>query len=109
MEEVKFVTTLGELSAAVKKQVSEIYVTGELVAALSELKKAQLTETERMGSDLGGRGVLTIAEFGLNKLFGSFKGVTKEETRMNERISTLYQIQLQGPEKAYLRLKQLDY
>lgn len=103
------VNNFPELLEALQHKVSEITVKGELVEKMRILKKAQLSDTERMGSDLGSSGVLSVAEYGLNKIFGSFKGETKEETKINEKISNLYSITISTPDTAELRLKQLDY
>ncbi len=103
------VNTKESLYQAVAVKTDEIIVTGELIESLINLKKSQLTETERMGSDLGSGGASGIAEFALNKLFGSFKGQDKAETQNNERINYLYNISVKSPNEILLRLKQLDY
>jgi len=98
-----------ELLQEVKKQTDQIILTDELARFARELKKYQLTPHERLGSDLGSAGMTGLAENILNRVFQSYEGKDEEETRINERIQILYNIQLVDAETVMLRLKQLDY
>lgn len=98
-----------DLLVALRRKDSTITVIGPLVGKMQQLKQRQLTDRDRLGFDVGSRGVLTVVEFVLNRIFRSFKGKDAKETEINERILNLYTIDTSDAERAVLTLKQSRY
>ncbi|MBP2099484.1 hypothetical protein [Enterococcus rivorum] len=103
------VSTKEALQKEVAKKTDEILVEGDFNEKLAEMKKGQLSDTERMGVDLGGAGSLSLLEYGLNVLMDLFDATDKEEKKMKRHIKELYSIHKHTNDSFLLRLKQLDY
>lgn len=97
------------LLAALRRKDATIVVVGPLIGKMRQLERRQLTDRDRLGFDVGSRGVLTVVEFVLNRIFHSFEGKDAEETEINERILNLYTIDISDAERVVLTLKQLGY
>ncbi|MBL1229396.1 hypothetical protein IW492_09150 [Enterococcus sp. BWB1-3] len=108
-ETLKEVATKDDLLDALKRKTDEILVIGELAAEINELKKNQLTDTEIMGVELGGGGMLTILEYLISLLIDAGEKIDKNEKAIRKKIIRLYYIKRVGPASVLLRLKQLDY
>ncbi|MCB5951318.1 hypothetical protein LI951_04495 [Enterococcus sp. BWT-B8] len=108
-ETLKEVATKDDLLDALKRKTDEILVIGELAAEINELKKNQLTDTEIMGVELGGGGMLTILEYLISLLIDAGEKINKNEKAIRKKIIRLYYIKRVGPASVLLRLKQLDY
>ncbi|MGC6769007.1 hypothetical protein [Enterococcus sp. LJL51] len=94
---------------ALRKQTDEILVTGELAVEIITLKKSQLSDTERLGGDLGSGGSSSVLEPLFNRLFDLFEKGDEVDKEISRRIIRLYYIKKISQETVLLRLKQLDY
>lgn len=103
------VSTKEELQKELNAKTDEIVVQGDFSERIAEMKKGQLSDTERMGVDLGGVGSLSLLEYGLNILMDLFDSTDKEENKMKIQIRELYSIRKHANDSFLLRLKQLDY
>lgn len=106
---VEEIETKEELLNRLKKKTDEILITGPLAAEIYELHKGQLSDTERMGADLGSGGMQMIIEYLFIRLFEMNEHLSKEEKKMRRTITQLYYIKKISTETVLLRLKQLDY
>lgn len=106
MEEIE---TKEALLSRLKKKTDEILITGPLAAEIYELHKGQLSDTERMGADLGSGGMQMIIEYLFIRLFEMNEQLSKEEKKIRRTITQLYYIKKISTETILLRLKQLDY
>lgn len=105
----QMVETKEALLHCLKKKKDEILIIGPLAAEIHELQKEQLTDTERMGADLGSGGMQMIIEYLFIRLFELKEPLSKEEKSMRRTITQLYYIKKISAETVQLRLKQLDY
>ena len=98
-----------ELNQAHKERMPEFYVKGDFIEVMKEVKSGQLSETARMGTELGSGGGSGIIEslyyFAYNQLKG---GNIKQET-LKDSITKLYYIILLDEETVLLRLRSLYY
>ncbi|MBL1225350.1 hypothetical protein [Enterococcus sp. BWR-S5] len=106
---MKEVETKEELLYQLKKKADEIFITGELAAEIYELQKGQLSDTERMGVELGSGGMQMLIEYVFIRLFEMNEQLGKEEKKMRRTITQLYYIKKISTDTVLLRLKQLDY
>lgn len=110
MKENEIIMTWGKLKSALKEKRERIYVSGDLIQKLKEYKSEQLTNLDRLGFELGGRGVLNIPEYIFNLIADHFdKTETKEEQKIRRKIINLYNIKLREDHMVELSLKMLDY
>lgn len=110
MEEQEIITTWDGLKQALKEKRERIYISGDLIRKLKEYKSQQLTDLDRLGFELGSRGVLTIAEYVFNLIADHFDQTeTKEEHKVRRKIINLYHIKIKKDDLVELSLKMLDY
>jgi hypothetical protein len=103
------IETKEDLLHRLKKKTDEILITGPLAAEIYELHKGQLSDTERMGADLGSGGMQMVIEYLFIRLFEMNEQLSKEEKKIRRTITQLYYIKKISAETVLLRLKQLDY
>lgn len=103
------VTNRAELQAALHSKVDEITVSKALREFMVTLANRQVSDTARIGFEVGGRGVLTVLEHGLNHVQTLRTKGDKTDARIAEQVLGLYTITLQADGTTALRLKQLDY
>ncbi|QFQ91118.1 hypothetical protein [Lacticaseibacillus manihotivorans] len=103
------VATPEELAEALHQQVDEITVSNEMQAQMQALANRQLSDADRLGFEIGGRGVLTVLEHGLNHVQAKIQKGDKLQAQIDERVLGLYKVAMQPNGEALLRLKQLDY
>lgn len=106
---VKEAATKEELLDSLKKKEDEILITGPLASEIYALHEGQLSDTERMGADLGSGGMQMLIEYLFIRLFEMNEQLSKEEKKIRRTITQLYYIKKLSTETVLLRLKQLDY
>lgn len=103
------VTTPNDLVKALRKQVDEITVSEAMQPQMQALANQQLTDTDRLGFEVGGRGVLTVLAHGFDHVQTKLQKGDPLQAQIDERVLGLYTVAMQPNGEALLRLKQLDY
>jgi len=98
-----------EMKTALETLQPKFYVKGEFTKIMREVKSGQLSDTGRMGTELGSSGTSGIIEELVYWIHRQVKGGNKEEEKIKDRISKLYQIVLVDESTVMLQLISLSF
>ncbi len=108
-KELFIVHDFEELRRAYKDQMPEFYVKGNFVEVMKEVKSGQLSDTARMGTELGSGGSSGIIEALYYFAYNHLKGGDVKQEKLKDDITKLYYIIMLDEETALLRLKSMYY
>lgn len=97
-----------ELLLAFKNKEEQIIIKDEFCKTVRNFAKNQLSETETLGLELGGAGVLTILSTAILALLDKFSDGTNEEKEIEKNMRR-YKINENSKDRIVLSLLQLDY
>ena len=97
-----------DLLIGLKEKYDEILIKGAYCNEIYKLMKAQLTENERLGFELGSAGTLTILAYAITFVRDLFSNSEKIDNEIERRL-TSYKVKEIGMDKLVLTLKQLEY
>lgn len=99
-----------ELKIAMESKTPRFIATGEVYQAILAISKTQLSETERLGFDLGSNGTGRIFESLLNK-FWDFqdKSLTAETAKIKRQLIATYDFKRLSQNEIEVSLKSLTY
>lgn len=98
-----------ELKLAVDSLKPEFHVLGEFTKIMKEVKSGQLSDTARMGTELGSGGTSGLIESLYYFVHRQLSGGNMDEEKMKDKVSKLYYIILIDENTVALRLKSLSY
>jgi len=98
-----------ELTLAVKERKPMFLVEGEFTEVLKEVKRSQLSDTARLGTELGSGGSVGIIEALYYFLYNHFGGKDPKKEKVKDNISSAYHIILMDEHRVKLKLRSLDY
>ena len=107
--ELPLVTNYEELTLAYKKRIPYFAVKGDLVEAMKEVSRGQISNLARIGTELGSRGSSLVLESLHLMVHRVRHGKNTKEEKLKDNIGMVYQITIEGEDTLYLRLKSLDY
>ena len=108
-DEVFIVRNWEELKIALEARKPEFHVIGEFTEIMKEVKSGQLSDTARMGTELGTRGGVGLIESLYYFVHRQLSGGNKEEEKIKDQVSKLYHIILMDEHTVALRLRSLSY
>lgn len=108
-KELFIVHDFDELSKVYKDRMPEFYVKGDFIEVMKEVKSGQLSDTARMGTELGSGGGSGIIESLYYFAYRQLKGGNIKQEKLKDDITKLYYIILLDEETVLLRLKSLSY
>lgn len=108
-KELFIVYDFDQLRSAYKDKMPEFYVKGDFIEVMKQVKSSQLSDTARMGTELGSGGSSGIIESLFYFAYNHLKGGNVKEEKLKDDITKLYHIILLDEETALLRLKSLSY
>jgi IS30 family transposase len=97
-----------DLLLAFKNKESYILIKGEYKKELEKLAKSQLSDTERLGFELGSAGALTILAEAIYQLVNYFSKKDDEQKKIESQIRS-YKFKKINENEFLLYLRQLDY
>ncbi|MGY3777504.1 helix-turn-helix domain-containing protein [Isobaculum melis] len=97
-----------ELLIAFKNKEEQIVIKNEFCQTVRHFAKSQLSETESLGFDLGGAGVMSILSTAVLAIFDKFSEGTAEEKEIEKNMRR-YKIKENNKDRIVLSLLQLDY
>jgi transcriptional regulator with XRE-family HTH domain len=98
-----------ELKIAVDARKERFIVEGEFTEVMKEVKRGQLSDTARLGTELGSGGSVGIIESLYYFVHRQLSGGNKEEEKLKDQLTTLYHIILLDEHRVELKLKSLSY
>lgn len=98
-----------EMKIALESQQSVFYVQGEFTEIMRQIKDGQLSDTAMMGTELGSAGTAGIIAGIVYWVYRQLKGGNKDEEKIKDKISKLYNIVLIDEKTVMLKLKSLNY
>lgn len=108
-DEVFMVRNWEELKIALAARKPEFHVMGEFTEIMKEVKSGQLSDTARMGTELGTGGGVGLIESLYYFVHRQLSGGNKEEEKIKDQVSKLYHIILLDEHTVALRLRSLSY
>jgi len=108
-DEVYIVRDWEELKFALDARKDEFHVMGEFTEIMKEVKSGQLSDTARLGTELGSGGTSGIIEALYYFVHRQLSGGNKEEEKIKDKVSKLYHIILLDEHTVALKLKTLIY
>ena len=108
-DEVFIVRNWEELKIALEARKPEFHVIGEFTEIMKEVKSGQLSDTARMGTELGTGGGVGLIESLYYFVHRHLSGGNKEEEKIKDQVSKLYHIILLDEHTVALRLRSLSY
>ena len=108
-DEVYIVRDWEELKFALDARKDEFHVMGEFTEIMKEVKSGQLSDTARLGTELGSGGTSGIIEALYYFVHRQLSGGNKEEEKIKDKVSKLYHIVLLDEHTVALKLKTLIY
>lgn len=109
-EEERFVVrNWDELKIAVDAMKERFLVEGEFTEVMKDVKSGQLSDTARLGTELGTGGGVGIIEALYYFVHRQLSGGNKEEEKLKDRLTSLYHIILLDEHTVELKLKSLSY
>jgi transcriptional regulator with XRE-family HTH domain len=108
-DEVYIVRDWEELKIALDARKAEFHVMGEFTEIMKEVKSGQLSDTARLGTELGSGGSSGIIEGLYYFVHRQLSGGNKEEEKIKDKVSKLYYIILLDEHTVALKLKSLSY
>lgn len=108
-QELYFVRNWEEMKIAVDSLHPIFQVKGEFAAIIREVKSGQLSDTERLGTELGSHGGSVVLEVLFQWVYNQIKGLNTEEEKIKDKVGRLYDISLKDETTAVLSLKSLKY
>ena len=108
-DEVFIVRNWEELKIALEARKPEFHVIGEFTVIMKEVKSGQLSDTARMGTELGTGGGVGLIESLYYFVHRQLSGGNKEEEKIKDQVSKLYHIILMDEHTVALRLRSLSY
>lgn len=109
LDEVFIVRDWEELKIALDARKTEFHVMGEFTEIMKEVKSGQLSDTARLGTELGSGGSSGIIEALYYFVHRQLSGGNKEEEKIKDKVSKLYHIILLDEHTVALKLKSLSY
>ncbi len=98
-----------ELVIALESRQTYFYVQGEFTEIMRQIKDGQLSDTATMGTELGSRGTSGLMVEIVNWVYRQLKGGNKDEEKIKDKISKVYNIVLIDEKTVMLKLKSLNY
>ena len=108
-DEVYIVRNWEELKFALDARKPEFHVIGEFTDIMKEVRSGQLSDTARLGTELGSGGSVGIIESLYYFVHRQLSGGNKEEEKIKDSVSKLYHIILLDENTVALRLRSLSY
>ena len=103
------VATPEALAEALRQQVDEITVSKGMHPQMQALANRQLSDHDRLGFEIGGRGVLTVLEHGFNHVQAKMKKGDRLQAQIDERVLGLYKVAMQPTGTSMIRPVRLTW
>jgi len=97
-----------ELVTGLKYKYETIIIRGAYCKEIYKLMQGHLSETELLGFELGGAGVVSILAYAITAVRDLFSNSDKIDRAIEQNL-IVYKVQELSDNKLVLRLKQLDY